>query len=516
MPADAPTANTEGGPRPALLFAMVLAIATSGLVYELGMAAVGSYLLGDTVTQFSLVIGVYLSALGLGAYLSRFVDRRLVATFIDVELLTALVGGLSAPLLMALYGAIGLWEPFFFATVAAVGVLVGLELPLLIRALEHRLELKELIANALTFDYAGALLGSLAFSLFLVPKLGLCRSSIASGLVNAGVGFASTWALSSAAALERRQQRRARARSLIVIAMLGVAWFESERALELSDAALHAGRVVYAEQSRYQRIVVSQRADELRLYLNGHLQFSSRDERRYHEALVHPALTLSQQRQRVLIAGGGDGLAAREVLRWNDVTEVTLVDLDPAVTRLFASEPRLTRLNEDSLRDPRLHVENQDAMRFLEATKRRFDVVIFDFPDPTNYAVGKLYSLELYRTLARRLAPGGVAVAQATSPLFARSAFWCIAKTLEAAGLHTLPYHALVPAFGDWGFVLASAEPLSPPERIPLPRLAFLSPQVLESLFVFPPDSQPLPVRVNRLENQALVAYYDAAWERWN
>ncbi len=495
---------------------MVLAIATSGLIYELAMAAVGSYLLGDTVTQFSLVIGVYLSALGAGAYLSRFVDRRLAATFVDVELLTALLGGLSAPLLLASYGAVAAWEVLFFGTVAAVGVLVGLELPLLIRALEHRLELKELIASALTFDYAGALVGSLAFSLFLVPRLGLSKSSIASGIVNAAVGCASTWALAGSGAFEPRQQARARARAVVVLACLAVAWFEGERALELSDAALHAGRIVHAEQSRYQRIVVSERSGDVRLHLNGHLQFSSRDERRYHEALVHPALTLSARRHSVLIGGGGDGLAAREVLRWSDVGKVTLVDLDPAVTRLFASDPRLRALNEGSLTDPRVSVKNADAMRFLRESRQRFDVIILDFPDPTNYGVGKLYSLELYRTLRERLAPDGVAVVQATSPLFARAAFWCIARTLQAADLHTLPYHALVPSFGDWGFVLASRRALPPPREVPLAGLAYLSPGVLSAAFVFPPDSAALPVRVNQLQNQALVAYYGAAWERWN
>ncbi|MFZ5889771.1 MAG: polyamine aminopropyltransferase [Myxococcota bacterium] len=506
----------SGHPRPAVLFGMVLAIATSGLVYELGMAAVGSYLLGDTVHQFSLVIGVYLSALGLGAYLSRFVGRRLGLVFIDVELATALVGGLSAEVLLASFGWIGAWQPFFYATVSLVGVLVGLELPLLIRVLEHRLELRELIAKALTFDYVGALLGSLAFSLLLLPRLGLTRASIASGLINAAVGLGSTWAFQGLPDIDRTRLLRARLRAIAVIGLLLLGWVQSERATEVSDSAVHPGRILHAEQSRYQRIVVTENNGDVRLFLNGHLQFSSRDEARYHEALVHPALSLAPQRKHVLIGGGGDGLAAREVLRWSDVAALTLVDLDPRMTDLFKRDARLSTLNAGALASPRVRVDNDDALSFLRRGGASFDVAILDFPDPTNYAVGKLYSLEFYRALAARLTPHGLIVVQATSPLFARSAFWCIEHTLRASGFQTLPYRAFVPSFGEWGFVLAGRAPLTPPQEIPLPGLRYLNARMLPSLFVFPPDSSKLAVRVNRIDNQALVGYYDADWDRWN
>jgi spermidine synthase len=506
----------SGTPRPAVLFGMVLAIATSGLVYELGMAAVGSYLLGDTVHQFSLVIGVYLSALGVGAYLSRFVGSRLGLVFIDVELATALVGGLSAEVLLGSFGWIGAWQPFFYATVLLVGVLVGLELPLLIRVLEHRLELRELIAKALTFDYIGALLGSLAFSLLLLPRLGLVRTSLAAGLINAAVGLYSTWAFAGLPDVEPGRLARARLRAFAVIVLLLLGWVQSERASELSDAAVHPGHIVHAEQSRYQRIVLTESAGDYRLFLNGHLQFSSRDEARYHEALVHPALAVADARRRVFIGGGGDGFAAREVLRWPDVERLTLVDLDPRMTELFKKDARLAALNQGSLSASRVHVENLDAMIYLRDSPAEFDVVILDFPDPTTYAVGKLYSLEFYRVLATRLAKNGVVVVQATSPLFARSAFWCIEQTLRAAGFHTLPYHAFVPSFGEWGFVLGKRVPLRAPGQIPLSGLRYLDERVLASLFVFPPDTGRLAARVNRIDNQALVGYYDADWERWN
>lgn len=493
---------------------MVLVTATTGLIYELSMAAVASYLLGDSVTQFSLVIGVYLSAMGLGAYLSRQIDRRLASAFVDVELAAALVGGLSAPALFLAHAESGAFEVVLYCCVIAVGALVGLELPLLLRILETRLTFKELIARALSFDYAGALLGSLAFSLFMVPRLGLVQTSLVCGLLNAAVALLATYTLSDTDT--QRELRPARRRAFLAIAVLIVASTQAHRVLEISDGAVYPGRVLYAEQSRYQRIVLTETGDSVALHLNGHLQFSSNDEARYHESLVHPALLLSARRGHIFIGGGGDGLAARELLKWPDVESITLVDLDERVTRLARELPLLARLNQRSLSSPRVHVVNQDAARYLEQTQERFDVLVFDFPDPSNYSVGKLYSREFYRTARTRLAPGGVIVVQATSPLFARAAFWCVERTLASLGLSTLPYHAFVPAFGEWGFVLAAEHPLAPPTRAPDVPLAYLNDRTLPALFALSPDMSALPSEPNSVNNQALVGYYLRDWSRWN
>jgi spermidine synthase len=498
----------------AVLLAMVLVTATSGLVYELSMAAVASYLLGDSVTQFSLVIGVYLSALGLGAYLSRQIDRELARAFVDVELGAALLGGLSAPALFLAHAESSAFEFVLYCNVIAVGVLVGLELPLLLRILERRLAFKELVARALSYDYAGALLGSLAFSLFLVPRVGLIHTSLVCGLLNAAVALLSTFALRDSDS--HGELRPARIRALFVVAILLGCMVFGHRVSELSDAAVYPGRVVFAEQSKYQRIVLTQTGDSLALHLNGHLQFSSGDEARYHEALVHPALTLVARPRRVFIGGGGDGLAAREVLKWPSVESITLVDLDDRVTNLARTMPALRALNQSSLWDARVHVFNEDALRFLERSSASFDVLIFDFPDPSNYSVGKLYSREFYRAARARLATSGVMVAQATSPLFARAAFWCVEHTLASLGLATLPYHAFVPAFGEWGFVLAAEHPLSAPEHLPTGPLHYLDDRVLPSLFHFGSDMSKLATECNSLNNQALVGYYVRDWSRWN
>jgi len=519
MPSAAERASTFTSPgrdrrSAALLLGMVLVTATSGLVYELCMAAIASYLLGDSVTQFSLVIGIYLSAMGLGAYLSRQIDRKLTRAFVDVELGAALLGGLSAPALFVAHAESASFEFVLYCNVVAVGVLVGLELPLLLRILERRLEFKELVARALSYDYAGALVGSLAFSLFLVPRLGLLHTSLVCGLLNAGVALLSTFALDDSG--DRNELRPARVRASITIAILLLAITQGQRVLELSDAAVYPGRVLYAEQSRYQRIVLTQTGDSVALHLNGHLQFSSSDEARYHEALVHPALTLAAHRTHVFVGGGGDGLATRELLKWPDVAEITLVDLDDRVTTLARDLPRLRALNHDALSDPKVHVINEDAFRFLDRSRAAFDVQIFDFPDPSNYSVGKLYSREFYRSARARLAPGGVIVVQATSPLFARAAFWCVRHTLASLGLATLPYHAFVPAFGEWGFILAAEQPLNAPTTLPVTPLLTLDDHTLPALFALTPDMSELPTEANSLNNQALVSYYVRDWSRWN
>jgi spermidine synthase len=514
-----------------LLLLMVLVIATAGLVYELSIATVASYLLGDSVRQFSLIIGVYLSALGAGAYLSRHIEQAVSRVFVHVELSAALVGGMSAPALFIAHAHVQAFQVCLFCWVIVVGTLVGLELPLLIRILERHLSFKDLIARTLTFDYAGALAGSVAFSLFLVPELGLIQTSVVCGLLNAAVGLGSTWLLPRLTGEGTKAFGAARLLSLLVLAVLVLTLIGSDRILQYSESKVYAGRIVKSEQSQYQRLVVTEFPDQhFELFLNGNLQFSSQDERLYHEALVHPALMASRAisrarvsardqapELRVLVGGGGDGLAIREVLKW-PVQEVVLVDLDPAVTSLAKGYPPLRELNRGSMTDPRVRVVNQDAMRWVAESDLHFDIVLLDFPDPSNYSLGKLYSTRFYRSVAARLSDIGVIAVQASSPLFAQKTFWCTVETLKDAGLKVLPYHAYVPSFGEWGFVLASRRPLAAPELellpTPAPSLAFLSQETLPPLFEFSKGLGPVAVASNQLNTQRLVHYYLEEWGR--
>src|SRR5438874_480038 len=486
--------------RTPLLFLNVLVIAACGLVYELLAGTVASYVIGDSVTQFSLIIGLYLSALGVGAWLSRYLEGDLAARFVEIEIGVALVGGLSAPMLFFGFARLEWFQLFLFLVVFVIGVLVGLELPILMRILKEELDFKELVSRILSFDYIGSLIAAVLFPLFLVPRMGLVRTSILFGLLNGCVGLYGTFLM---APLIRRGRTGLRVRAALVMVLLVIAFLNANRLTALSEQELFADEIVYATSSAYQRIVITRGASGFHLFLNGNLQFSSADEYRYHEALVHPALSLAGTPRRVLICGGGDGLALREVLRYPSVQQVTLVDLDPKMTSLSRAFPALADLNRHSFSDPRVRVINKDAMIWLGENAETFDAAIVDFPDPNNFALGKLYTTRFYRMLRTRLAENAPVAVQCTSPVFARNSYCCIIRPLEAAGFVVKPYYTAVPRFGLWGFALARASAFEVPKNPP-PGLKFLDEQTLESMFALSKDIEPVPVEINRLDNQAL------------
>jgi len=518
-PSEARTAQRPVAHKAPLLFLTVLLIATAGLVYELLAGAVATTVLGNSLRQYSTTIGVYLFAMGLGAYLSRAIDKRLAQRFVEIELAAALVGGTQGLLLFLAYGRAEAFGVLLYGTLTLVGVLVGLEIPLLMRILRDDLDFKDLVAKVLTFDYLGALVGSLVFSIVMVELLMIPLEQIGLlfGLLNCGVGLMSTWILREH--LHPRQQRRLRLRAGLVALLLLVALHYSERVRIAGEQGLYTDPIVHLRQSPYQRIVLTGAAGRNALYLDGNLQFSSIDEYRYHESLVHPALALTGAARRVLILGGGDGLALREVLRYPEVERVVLVDLDRAVTEMARSVPALRLLNEDALDDPRVELVHDDAMVWLDerqqtadAQTEPFDAIFVDFPDPNNFSLGKLYTRRFYQLLAGAMHNDSVVAVQSTSPLYARRSFWCIERSMVAAGLHTRPYHVPVPSFGEWGYVLARQQPFEAPRSLRIAGLRYLNDSILATLFAFPADMDRVAVKVNRLNHQILVRYYEAEW----
>ncbi len=493
------------------LLASIFVIAACALIYELLIATVSSYLLGSSVTQFSISIGIFIGAMGVGSHFSQRVTRNLLGTFILIELALGVLGGISVCLLFWAYTAGSLYWLALYAALIGIGALTGLELPLLTRLLKRHGTLRTVIAQALSFDYIGSLLGSLLLPLLLLPALGMARTAFLVGLVNVGVA---AWNASVF------RPRLARPNGLLVVAglaglLLAAGFGFSLQVVGLLESQLYEDEIVHAEQTKYQRVVVTRWRDDFRLFLDGNLQFSSVDEYRYHEALVHPAMALAPVAENVLLLGGGDGLAAREVLKYPAVKRVPLVDIDRRMTRLGATYPAFAGLNRGALRDPRVRVVNEDAYRFLERETALYDVVVADLPDPNNDVLAKLYSTQFYRLAHRHLAATGVFVTQASSPYFSRDAFWCIARTAEAADMHVLPYHAYVPSFGDWGFVLAASH------RLPLDRLRltvpvrYLTQELLPHLFVFPKDAGPVDVDVSTLDRPVVLQYYLDATKRW-
>jgi len=489
------------------LFISVLLIAACGLVYELIAGALASYLLGDSVFQFSTIIGSYLFAMGIGSWLSRFLDRALVSRFIAIELMVGLAGGFSSALLFFAFSAGGGFRLLLYALVILLGVLVGLEIPLLMRILRERFQFKELVSNVLTFDYLGALGASLIFPIYVVPRLGLVRGALAFGLLNALVALWTTYLFQG----DLRQRLAQRMACLGAIALLGLGLAYGQKITDTADAGLYADEIILARTTPYQRIVVTKWKDDYRLHLNSHLQFSSRDEYRYHEALVHPGLAALPGAKHALVLGGGDGLAIREMLKYPNLESITQVELDPEMTKLFRTHPVLTKLNQNALNAPRVQIINADAFPWLEQTDTMYDFAVVDFPDPNNYSLGKLFTTAFYRLLRQHIAQGGLISVQATSPMFARQSYWCIVETLRKAGWKVWPYHAYVPAFGEWGFVLAGQEDWHAPEKLPA-GLRYLDAKTLPELFNFPPDMGPVAVEPNRLNDQSLVRYYEQEW----
>ncbi|MEI6232173.1 MAG: polyamine aminopropyltransferase [Planctomycetota bacterium] len=501
--------------RSLVLFLNVLIVASCGLIYELLTGTLASYVLGDSITQFSVIIGIYLASMGVGAWLTGYVDTQLARRFVEIELAIALIGGLSAPMLFLSFAYLRYFQLCLYITVALIGALVGMELPLLMRILQDRFEFKDLVSKVMMFDYIGALFASILFPMVLVPKLGLVRTSLTFGLLNAVVGL---WAASILAPDIKKGLTGLRIRGVLVIVFLLICLICSNKLTSLAEDGSYSDEILYARSTPYQRIVMTRGRAGFQLFLNGHLQFSSSDEYRYHESLVHPAMMLQERPKRVLVMGGGDGLALREILKYPSVETVTLVDLDPDMTGLSNHFPPLADLNKHAFNDPRVTVVNQDAMIWLESDIPPFDTAIIDFPDPNSYAVGKLYTTRFYRMLKKRLTPNASFAVQSTSPLFARSSYWCIVKTIEAAGYTVRPYQMTVPSFGVWGFTLARPIPFEPGDiaaaRAPA-GLRFLNEKTLPGMFMFSEDMAPLAVEINRLDNQSLVRYYESEWRKW-
>lgn len=488
-----------------LLFSAFV-VATCGLVFELVAGTLASYLLGDSVFQFSTIIGTYLFAMGVGSYLSKYLEGNLLRIFVRIEILVGLIGGSSATLLFWLFYRVEHFRSFLYFWVFLIGMFVGMEIPLLLHILKGKMDFKDLVSKVMAVDYIGALLASLLFPMLMLPYLGVIRSSVFFGIANVLVA----WGLMHKLKLKEgffTQKLFALCSLFILLAQFAAA----DLILDVSEQGDYTEKIVFSETTHYQRIVLTRSDADLRLFLNGNLQFSSKDEYRYHEALVHVGLSRIENPKRILVLGGGDGLAVREILKYPSVEKITLVDLDPAMTRIFTENPLLVELNQNALSSDKLEIINSDAFIWLRKNTERFDFVVVDFPDPNNFSLGKLYSDTFYLFLKKALKPEALVVVQSTSPYVARRAYWCVDETIRSVGFNTMPYHVLVPSFGDWGFIMASMAKV--PSEMKLPEnLRFIDQKTTETFFEFPKDMSQVSVGVNRLNNQVLVRVFDEEW----
>lgn len=493
---------------PFLLLLSVFVVATCGLIYELIAGTLASYLLGDSVTQFSTIIGVYLFSMGIGSFLSKYFNRNLIGWFIQIEILVGLVGGTSSSILFLLFEQVESFRILLYLLVGLTGTLVGLEIPLLMRILQGRFEFKDLVSQVFTFDYIGALLASVVFPLFLVPYLGLVRTSFFFGILNVLVALLVCIRFQE----EMPWAKYLKTSGVLTLLILLAGFVYSNKIMSFSESLTYRDNIIYSKSTHYQRIVLTSSKKEFRLFLNGNLQFSSADEYRYHEALVHPGLQALENPKKVLVLGGGDGLAVREILKYPSVQAVTLVDLDGGMTKLFSSNAMLLKINNRSLLSPKVRVINADAFQWLKNQPDQFDFIVVDFPDPSNYSIGKLYTNTIYKLLYKSLSSQGIAIIQATSPYVAPKSFWCVNNTLQAVGFHTLPFHAFVPSFGDWGYVMALKDRKYQTPPVFLPTLRFINAATFDQMKTFPKDMARVDTEVNKLNNQVLVHYFENEW----
>ncbi|MEU3233210.1 polyamine aminopropyltransferase [Nocardiopsis alba] len=507
-------------PRAARFFVLlaVFICAACGLVYELALVAIGSYLLGDTITQASVVLSVMVFAMGVGSLLSKRYQSRPALSFAVVEGLLSLVGGLS---ILLLYGSFAwlsasAYQPTLVLLAFIIGTLIGIEIPLLMTLIQRirKQEASEAVADLFAADYVGGLIGGLAFPFLLLPLLGLPKGALMVGVLNAVVGVAIVlWLFRSE--LTRVAYVGLALGLVAIVTVLSLAYYYAERFEVDARQAMYRDPIVYADRSEYQEIVVTQSLDgvDTRMFLNGDLQFSTLDEYRYHESLIHPAMAGAHEN--VLVLGGGDGLALREILRYEDVEKATLVDLDPAVIELASTDPVIRELNDDSFEDPRVEVINTDAFQWLRDNTDRYDVVIADLPDGTDVGTSKLYTVEFYSLIAQAMEGDSRLVVQAGSPFFAPDAYWSVERSLEEAGFGSTPYNVDVPTFGNWGFYLSTLGQ-APELRLAedVPDLRFLDEPLLAASQVFPADRRESDVEESTLMHPRVIGYHQdrQAW----
>jgi spermidine synthase len=497
-----------------------LTIFTAGLcsiVYELLISTTSGYFMGDSIKQFSLVIGVYMAAMGLGSYLSQFINDNLAENFVKIEILLGLTGGISVPLLYYTFTRVTGTEYQFvmLGLTAVIGVLTGFEVPILVRILKEQFTLKSNLAYVLSLDYVGALLASLLFPFLLLPFVGTFKTSLIFGFINVMLGLLVYYFMTG-------QEQIRRKKSMIVSGVVVLLFFigmgiGADRILNTWEQNLYTSRLVFSEQTPYQKLVLTKNGDDLRLYINRIIQFSTIDEYRYHESLALIPLAAARQKKNILILGGGEGLLAREVLKDPKVEQITVVDLDEKVFEIARENVHLSAVNEHALDHPKVKTVAADAATFLQESAAYYDLIFVDLPDPSNDALSRLYSTSFYRLIHQRLGAEGIFVTQATGTFHTNNAFWCIFETVNASEFDFVyPYHTYVPSFGDWGFVAAAKYPLDLQHYEANYPVQYLTPDLVENMFYFEKDiTNPGGIQVNHLDRPVILNYFLKDWERW-
>ncbi|MBO5349941.1 MAG: polyamine aminopropyltransferase [Clostridia bacterium] len=495
-----------------LLLCTTLLISICSIIYELIISSISSYLQGDSITQFSITIGLYMSAMGIGSYLSKFIKNKLFNKFVFIEMSVGILGGFSSIILFLANIYTNIYPLIMYTLIILIGIFVGLEIPILTRIIEdNESNVRKNLANIFTFDYMGGLIGSIVFPIILFPKLGFIATALLIGCINIVVAILIIFKYKKYI----EKPKNVKIASIVCLAIAVIFLFSGNSITNQIESGLYRDDIILSEQTQYQKIVMTKHKDDTRLFLDGNLQFSTMDEYRYHEALVHIPMMYANSHEKVLILGGGDGLAAREVLKYDDVQKIVLVDIDKEMTDLCANNSEISVLNNNSLKNEKLTIKNEDAYIFVQENQEKFDVIIIDFPDPNSETLNKLYTNVFYNYIKANLTPNGVMACQSTSPYYAKKSFWCINKTIKTQFNTVIPYHLQVPSFGEWGFNLAFNQDN---KRSTLTvETKYLTEENINAMFIFGKDEiiDMETIEENNMFKPSLITYYNEEVQNW-
>ncbi|MCM1990689.1 polyamine aminopropyltransferase [Oceanirhabdus seepicola] len=496
------------------LIISIFIISICSIVYELIIAGTSTYLLGNSIKQFSITIGLYMSAMGVGSYLSKYIKKNLFDFFITIELSIGFIGGLSALILFVTYAKTDFYVPMMYLIIIIIGIFVGLEIPILTRMIEkYNKDLRVTLANVLSFDYIGGLIGSVGFPMILYPHLGLIRTSFLMGALNIAVAGMILFRYKEF--ITKVKFFKGLFGVFMVVTIFGLV--TGDITADNIEKQLYRDQIIFKTQTQYQKIVMTRHKDDIRVFLDGNIQFSSIDEYRYHEALVHPIMSSLEKPRNVLVLGGGDGLALREIFKYPSVKKIDLVDIDQEMVEFCRDNELIKEINKGSLEDARVSLHYEDAFKFLEKSEEVYDAVIVDLPDPNNESLNKLYTDVFYRLIGNHLSSQGKFVVQSTSPYYATKAFWCINKTITEEEFKVIPYHLEVPSFGDWGFQLASKEDFNLKSIDIKVHTEYLIDSSIGKMMVFGKDEivDMMSIESNKIFRPILLTYYEEAESKY-
>ena len=502
----------------------LFATGLSGIVAEYILSTLATYFIGDSVFQWTMVLSLMLFSMGLGSRISRNFNHHLVELFIATELLLAFLASYCGILTYTLMGYVRHIEWIIYPCSIAVGLLIGMEIPLATRINERYETLRTNIAGMMEKDYYGSLLGGIFFAFVGLPFLGLTYTPFVLGMVNFSVAVLLWFYLGNWVELRFKWAFYISQPALLLLLIGGVVF--AEPIIEWSEQKKYKEKVVFSKQTKYQKITITQWKSDYWLFINASKQLCTFDEWLYHEPLVHPVMHLAPEPRDILIVGAGDGCAIREVLKYPQVKSITLVDIDPEMTKIGKEHPVFRALNQDAMAHPKVRIVNQDAFTFLEKGKQFFDVIIADFPDPLSVEVNRLYSWEFYRLCHRQLRPQGVMITQAAGLHFSPLVYRCIDKTMQKAGFSTLPIHNHVYTFGEWTWVIGSKSLSADRMKTRLHKthlqkipLRWLTQDAMQGLTAFGKDLVEMDsssIKVNTLQNPVLYRYYqDGTWDKY-